>query len=61
MLLISGYLFPLGLGNFQPQFLQIHVQSPFLFLLLEILVCIDWDGLYYPVGFLYCFPFFFFI
>ena len=53
MFLVSGYLFPyMGLGSFQPEFLQIHIQFSFL-LLLESLLSIDWHVLYYPIGLFY--------
>ena len=50
------YLFPsLGLGNFQPKFLQIHFVLPFLFLfLLGSLLSIGWHTLYFPMGLSIC-------
>ena len=53
----AGYLFPfVGLGSFRPWLLQIILDP-----LLVAILLVDLHALYYPIGLLYCFHFFFFI
>ena len=59
MLLVPGYSFLLYVWDVFSQFVQIHFQSPFLYLLLlGFLLCVHWHASYYPIGLLYCFHFF---